>query len=129
MVSLSPTEYEIFYTIASLKAAGEKEVAFSKINEELNRRRIKDGGKPLTKQAMNHHMTKLSKRPFIKKRHKLKNTLYSLENGLYKMRQNPPLCINISTDKTRVMICANIKDCKFQPLSKQCLEKLAVPRS
>jgi len=126
LTDLSPSEYEIFYTIASLKEIGEREATFSKIHQELNHRRVKNGNpKRLSKQAMNHHLTKLSQKPFMQKRSIGKNTLYSLKNGLWKLPQTPPLCINITDQKTRVMPCDLIKQCKFEPLSSDCLQKLA----
>jgi len=133
--SMTPAEYEIFYIIASLTATGEKEVTFSRIHQELNRQRNKQQktldsqarlpSKHVSKQAMNHHLAKLSTKPFMQKRSQRKNTLYSLKNGLYKLRQTPPLCISITNEKTKVMICNLITQCKLAPLSSGCLEKLA----
>jgi len=130
--SMTPQEYAIFHVIGSLRAKGEREVTFSRIHEELNRRRMKEERttfdlqpKQISKQAMNHHLAKLSKKPFMLKQSKRKNTFYSLKPGLYKLNQTPPLCLSIVMDKTTVMICSLIQQCKLQPLSPNCLKKLS----
>jgi len=130
LASLLPVEYEIFYTIAAIRTTGQKEITFSELNKELNQRRHKSGNaKRLSKQAMTHHLAKLCKRSFMLKRTALPNTFYSFKNGLYKLNQAPPLCIMIGDAKTKVMLCSLIKECGFSPLTKECLEKLALSKA
>lgn len=114
--AMSAVEYEIFYAILQLKSKNFDEVALHDITSEVNRARKKHGQSALSPQHVHYYVKLISKRPFIATNSSGHITRYSLIDGSYKVRQNPPLCLYIKSgevvapDKVVTRVSVNICD-------------------
>lgn len=120
---ISPGAYEIFYSLACLRDRGKNFVSFTDINNEINQRRVREGSRILSQQAMNYHLNKLLELPFIKKKGEKR---YHLVKGNYKIF---PLCVLIKekgTPQVFAHACEHILTCTFKPTTKECLNRLGI---
>jgi len=113
---LTPQLYEIFYALASLRKKGIMEATFSEINAEINERRKIENLESLLPQYLNYHLKKLLQFPFVIK----KKRKYALKNGCYKIRQMPPICLEISGERIILEICEEVGRCKGRPYRMGC---------
>ena len=126
MEPLTLIEYEIFFTMVKLKEKGVTHPSFTDINTTLNQRRKAMKKHELSKQAMNYHIRKLAKRPFVRKHRKhQKRALYSLVRGVFKIPQIYA-CITIGNDSVfSRMFCEHAGNCQLKTFSSACLKKLS----
>lgn len=127
MKSMSPLEYEVFFTLVQLRQNGVNEALFKDICTEINRKREQEKEPLLTVQHIHYYVKRLTFRPFIQKRNSNGVTHYSLKHGLWKLPQKPPLCIKITADKTILMHCVRVKECSEEP-SANCLPTQFIPK-
>lgn len=127
MKSLLPVQFEILYTFFKLREKAQKKVLLTDVRKEMNARRKAQNQKPISSQLLFYHLSRLANYPFFRKQNHRRRTKYSLLQGSWKLNQNPPLCVHITSSTHVCLICYDVKVCKKKP-DMQCLETIMKPK-